>query len=54
MLCDGRAINRATYADLYTLIGDTFGAGDGSTTFNLPNQTATSAGLYYIIKVSPL
>jgi lysophospholipase L1-like esterase len=54
MLCDGRAINRATYADLHTLIGDTFGAGDGSTTFNLPSQAATSAGLYYIIKVSPL
>jgi microcystin-dependent protein len=36
-LCDGRAIPRARYAKLYSLIGDTYGAGDGSTTFNLPN-----------------
>jgi microcystin-dependent protein len=35
--CDGSAVSRTTYADLYTAIGDTFGAGDGSTTFNLPD-----------------
>jgi len=37
LACDGSAVSRSTYANLYTAIGDTFGAGDGSTTFNLPN-----------------
>jgi microcystin-dependent protein len=36
-LCDGSAISRTTYADLYAVIGTTYGTGDGSTTFNLPN-----------------
>jgi microcystin-dependent protein len=36
LLCDGSAVSRATYSDLYNAIGTTFGAGDGSTTFNLP------------------
>lgn len=36
-LCDGAAISRTTYATLFSLIGTTFGVGDGSTTFNLPN-----------------
>lgn len=34
--CNGAAVSRTTYADLYAEIGTTFGAGDGSTTFNLP------------------
>lgn len=38
-LCDGSAISRSTYSDLYTLLGNTFGAGDGSTTFNVPDMT---------------
>ena len=37
LICDGRAISRVTYADLFNAIGTTYGAGDGSTTFNLPN-----------------
>jgi microcystin-dependent protein len=36
-LCDGSAISRVTYATLFSLLGVAFGAGDGSTTFNLPN-----------------
>lgn len=36
-LCDGSAVSRTTYAELFALIGTTFGAGDGSTTFNLPD-----------------
>jgi len=36
-LCDGSAISRTTYSTLYGVIGTTFGVGDGSTTFNLPN-----------------
>lgn len=35
--CDGRAVSRTDYSDLYTIIGDTYGSGDGSLTFNLPN-----------------
>jgi microcystin-dependent protein len=36
-LCNGSAISRTTYADLYAAIGTVFGIGDGSTTFNLPD-----------------
>lgn len=39
LLCDGSAISRKDYADLFTVIGITYGAGDGSTTFNLPLLT---------------
>lgn len=37
LLCQGQAVSRATYAALYAILGTTFGSGDGSTTFNLPN-----------------
>lgn len=37
LLCDGSAVSRTTYADLFAAIGTTYGAGDGNTTFNLPN-----------------
>lgn len=37
LLCDGRAVSRSTYADLFTAIGTTYGVGDGSLTFNLPD-----------------
>ena len=36
-LCNGQAISRETYSDLYDIIGTNFGAGDGVTTFNLPD-----------------
>ena len=39
LLCDGTAVSRSTYSTLFTLFGTTFGTGDGSTTFNLPNYT---------------
>lgn len=45
--CDGAAVSRTTYAALFTAIGTTWGAGDGSTTFNLPSwagRTAVGAG----------
>jgi hypothetical protein len=35
---NGQAVSRTTYANLYGLVGDGFGAGDGSTTFNVPNS----------------
>ena len=37
LICDGSAVSRTTYADLFSVIGTTYGTGDGSTTFNLPN-----------------
>lgn len=37
LYCDGSAVSRTTYASLFAAIGTTWGAGDGSTTFNLPN-----------------
>jgi microcystin-dependent protein len=37
LLCNGAAVSRTTYAALFAIVGSTFGVGDGSTTFNLPN-----------------
>lgn len=37
LACDGSAVNRTTYASLFAAIGTTWGTGDGSTTFNLPD-----------------
>ena len=35
--CDGSAVSRSTYADLFAIVGTTYGSGDGSTTFNVPD-----------------
>jgi microcystin-dependent protein len=37
LLCDGAAVSRSTYATLFGIVGTTYGVGDNSTTFNLPN-----------------
>ena len=37
LVCDGSAISRTTYSGLFAVLGTVYGAGDGSTTFNLPN-----------------
>lgn len=37
LICDGSAVSRTTYANLFALIGVTYGNGNGSTTFNLPD-----------------
>jgi microcystin-dependent protein len=37
LLCDGSAVSRSTYSDLFTALSTTYGSGDGSTTFNLPD-----------------
>ncbi|MBS1970413.1 MAG: tail fiber protein [Bdellovibrionales bacterium] len=37
LLADGSAVSRTTYSALFAIIGTTYGAGDGSTTFNLPD-----------------
>ena len=38
LLCDGTAVSRSTYADLFAVIGTAYGAGDGSSTFNVPDM----------------
>lgn len=50
LVCDGAPVSRTTYAALFALVGTAFGAGDGSTTFNLPNyinRMAIGAGGLY-------
>lgn len=37
LLCEGQAVSRTTYAALFARIGTTFGAGNGTTTFNIPD-----------------
>ena len=39
LVCNGGEISRTTYSNLFAVIGTTYGGGDGSTTFNLPNLT---------------
>jgi microcystin-dependent protein len=46
LLCDGAAVSRATYNKLFQAIGTTWGAGNGTTTFNLPDMRgAAPAGV---------
>eukprot|EP00942_MAST-04A_sp_MAST-4A-sp1_P011060 g11060.t1 len=52
MACDGSAISRSNYPDLFAILGTTYGAGDGSSTFNIPDMrgrvavgTGSGAGL---------
>lgn len=40
--CDGQAVSRTTYAALFARYGTRYGAGDGSTTFNLPDRNGRS------------
>jgi microcystin-dependent protein len=42
LLCDGTAVSRWTYRRLFAVIGTAFGAGNGSTTFNVPNLKGVS------------
>jgi microcystin-dependent protein len=37
LLCNGAAVSRSTYSALFAVLGTTYGSGDGSTTFNLPD-----------------
>ena len=55
LLCNGTAVSRTTYAALFAIIGTTFGVGDNSTTFNLPNytnRTSVGAGGLYAVGAS--
>ena len=42
VLCDGAAISRTDYADLFAVISTTYGAGNGSSTFNVPDLQGKS------------
>ena len=44
LLCFGQAISRTAYAGLFAVLGTTYGAGDGSTTFNLPDLRSVVVG----------
>ena len=52
LLCDGSKVSRTTYKKLFDVIGTTYGAGDGTTTFTLPNlidrflEGSSAAGSY--------
>ena len=52
LLCDGSKVSRTTYKKLFDVIGTTYGEGDGSTTFTLPNlidrflEGSSAAGIY--------
>lgn len=48
--CDGSAYSRATYAKLFAKIGTTYGSGDGSTTFNVPNLMDDGNGNPFFIR----
>lgn len=48
--CNGQAVSRETYSDLFDKIGVDFGIGDGATTFNLPTIAAPALDTEYIIK----
>jgi hypothetical protein len=52
LLCDGSEVSRITYAQLFSVIGETYGNGDGTTTFNLPNLSESCVnGASYILKI---
>ena len=46
LFADGSAISRTNYAELFAIIGTTYGAGDGSTTFNLPDKRERVSVMY--------
>ena len=54
LICDGSAVSRTSYADLFAAIGTLYGAGDGSTTFNLPNlmDAGDDGDLGYFIRAA--
>lgn len=46
LLADGSAVSRTTYSDLFDVIGTTYGTGDGSTTFDLPDRSELTQNWY--------
>lgn len=51
LLCDGSAVSRTTYANLFNTIGIAYGQGDGSSTFNVPNSVSYP-GLFHASSIS--
>jgi hypothetical protein len=51
LLCNGQLVSRVIYANLLSVIGTTFGGGDGATTFQLPTLSSDNSMLSYCIKV---
>jgi microcystin-dependent protein len=49
VLCDGSELSRTEYFELFQAIGTKFGAGDGKTTFNLPDIRSPGQGICYYI-----
>ena len=52
LICDGTAVSRTTYAALYSLVGTTYGVGDGSNTFNIPDMRSRSPIGYNTASIS--
>lgn len=50
---DGKLLDRSVYSELFNVIDTTFSAGDGSTTFGVPNFQPISSNLSYFIKIKP-
>lgn len=47
--CNGQAISRTAYADLFAVIGTAYGIGDGNTTFNVPNIAGPGGASFWKI-----
>lgn len=50
LICNGSAVSRTVYAELFAAIGTAWGAGDGVNTFNIPNLTFATSPATYMIK----
>lgn len=50
LFCNGSSVSRTTYANLFAIIGTTFGVGDGSTTFELPTMADPFTDIHYIVR----
>lgn len=54
LVCNGQAVSRTTYAALFALIGTTYGSGDGTTTFNLPNIPSETQSAFQLDPIQPV
>ena len=52
LVCDGSAVSRTTYSALYAVIGTTYGVGDGSNTFNVPDLKGRSPVGYNVAVIN--
>lgn len=50
LVCDGSAVSRVLFQDLFAVIGVAYGAGDGMTTFNLPNFAGPGGPSFWKIR----